>query len=533
MRTLKVAFLWHMHQPYYFDEESDKFIMPWVRLHCLRGYYDMIKILAKFPDINLNFNLTPSLLMQIEKYIHHNKTDKYFELSMKKPDDLTEQERLFILKNFFAIHKEKVIKKYSRYNELFEKRGRDIKNSLKNFSAQDIMDLQVWFNLAWCGFSLINEEELIQKLIKKERNFTQQEKEELLLFHLEVMKRIIPLYKKFQDTGQIEISFSPFYHPILPLIYDNRIAKKCMPGVVLPEKLFSAPEDAEAQILKSIKYYKQIFNKPLQGIWPSEASVSYDVIRLLAHHNIKWIVTDEKILFNTIGFSNKKCKTLYMPYRMRFNEKTINIFFRDKMLSDNISFKYSQLKATESVEDIYKILSDIYKNLDNDNHIITIALDGENEWEYFSDSGEKFLSILYSMLTESKEFETTTFSEYLSKYEGRVELKEIYPGSWINADFDIWIGAKEENRAWSLLSETREFLINFIKSNPQFDEKKIKQAWEKLYQAEGSDWFWWFDDDFPTDNKEEFDSLFRTHLKTIYKILCTDPPASLNIPIVA
>ncbi|HEC91623.1 MAG TPA: alpha-amlyase, partial [Candidatus Atribacteria bacterium] len=172
-------------------------------------------------------------------------------------------------------------------------------------------------------------------------------------------------------------------------------------------------------------------------------------------------------------------------------------------------------------------------NLDNDNHIITIALDGENEWEYFSDSGEKFLSILYSMLTESKEFETTTFSEYLSKYEGRVELKEIYPGSWINADFDIWIGAKEENRAWSLLSETREILINFIKSNPQFDEKKIKQAWEKLYQAEGSDWFWWFDDDFPTDNKEEFDSLFRTHLKTIYKILCTDPPASLNIPIVA
>lgn len=531
MRTLKVAFLWHMHQPYYFDAESEKFIMPWVRLHSLRGYYDMVQILTKFPDIKLNFNLVPSLLIQIEKYIYHNKTDKYFELSMKKPEDLTEQERVFILKNFFAINEKKVIKRYSRYNELFEKCGKDIDISLKNFSNQDIMDLQVWFNLAWCGFSLINNAELIQKLIKKQKNFTQHEKEELLLFHIEVMKKIIPLYKEFNDTDQIEIAFSPFYHPILPLIYDNKVAQKCMPDVVLPEKLFSAPEDAETQILKSIEYYKQIFNKPLYGVWPSEASVSYNVVKLLAQSNIKWIATDEKILFNTIGFSNEKYKTLYKPYRMKFNEKAINIFFRDKILSDNISFKYSQMEASESVEDIHKILSEIYKNLDNDNHIITIALDGENVWEYFSDSGEKFLSNLYSMLTEAKEFETTTFSDYLSRYREGPELKNIYPGSWINADFDIWIGAKEENRAWSLLSKTREFLINFIKSNPDFSQEKIREAWEKLYQAEGSDWFWWFDDDFPTDHKEVFDSLFRTHLKTVYRILGTNPPTDLNIPV--
>ncbi len=539
MKKLKVAFLWHMHQPYYFDETTHEFLMPWVRLHATRGYYDMLKILDNHPNIKVNFNLTPSLLLQIEKYLEQNNTDKYYKLSLKHPSDLNYDEKIFILSKFFMINYTTVINKCARYDELLYKRGYQVnKNILKEainlFTNQDFMDLQVWFNLGWFGFSLIKEEKFLQELIQKARNFTQEEKEKLLKFQLEILKRIIPMYKRYQDTNKIEISVSPFYHPILPLIYNNQLALECMPNIELPSEPFKAPDDAASQIIKAKQYYEEKFQKKLNGMWPSEGSVSNDIIRLFAENNIHWVATDEKILFNSLNnIVQDKRKTLYKPYKMDFNGKEIYIFFRDQELSDNIGFKYSKLSGVDAANDLYSHLKNIYNYLKNDNndYIVSIILDGENAWEYYYDSGEEFLNTIYSLIEKDKHLESVTFNEYIDKYNNYGKLSKIYTGSWINHNFDIWIGKEEENKAWTLLNKTRKFLINFEKENPDYDKQKIEKAWEELYQSEGSDWFWWYGDHFTTENDEEFDYLFRKHLRNIFYLLDSSLLEELNIPI--
>jgi alpha-amylase/alpha-mannosidase (GH57 family) len=538
MKKLKVAFLWHMHQPYYLDELKHEFIMPWVRLHSTRGYYDMIKILENYNKIKLNFNLVPALLLQIEKYKDPSNKDKYYELTIKNPSDLTYDEKLFLLSKFFMINQSTVISKSSRYDELLYKRGYQVnKNILREainiYTKQDFMDLQVWFNLGWFGFTAIKEEPFLQELIKKGRDFTQDEKEQLLNIQLKILNKIIPIYKKFFEEGKIEISFSPFYHPILPLLYNNKIALECMPNVKLPDKIFSYPEDAKIQVKKAKDYFQRIFNKESKGIWPSEGSVSNDVLNIFAKNKIKWFATDEEILFHTLGSCPDRAKTLYKPYKIETSEGEVFGFFRDHILSDNIGFKYSKMKGKDAAEDLYHHLKNIYEHIKNDDkdYIVSIILDGENAWEYYYDSGEEFLNTLYSKIENDEHLESITLSEYLEKYKNFGTLNRIYPGSWISHNFAIWIGGEEENKAWVYLKNTKDFLVEFIRNNPDFDKNKIEQANEEIYQAEGSDWFWWYGDKFSSINDEEFDALFRQHLKNVYIVLGLNPPEELNIPI--
>ena len=538
MKKLKVSFLWHMHQPYYLDENTHEFLLPWVRLHSTRGYYDMVKILNSHPNMKVNINLVPALLLQLEKYFTSNTSDKYYKLSLKNPKDLTEKEKIFILSKFYMINWDVLLPKFPRYDELLKKRGYQInkdisKEALNIFTNRDFLDLQVWFNLAWFGFSLVKEEPFLAEMIKKGRDFTQEEKEKILSIQMESMKKIIPLYKEFQEKGQIEISVSPFYHPITPLLYDNKLAKDCMPNIKLPNDVFNAPEDANMQINKAKRYYEEKFSKQLNGMWPSEGSVSQDVVRLFAENDIKWIATDEQILFNSLSYVPDRGKTLYSPYKMNFQDKEINIFFRDVVLSDNIGFKYAKLSAADAANDFYKNLKIIAEHLKNDknDHIVSVILDGENAWEYYENSGENFLNALYEKIANDDLLESITFNDYLKQYDSSIPLSKIYTGSWINHDFGIWIGNYEENKAWSLLSKTRQFLVSFIKDNSNYNNEKISLAWEELYQAEGSDWFWWYGDNFSTENDDEFDNLFRKHLKNVYQILDIAIPEELNIPI--
>ncbi|MDD5066292.1 MAG: glycoside hydrolase family 57 protein [bacterium] len=538
MKKLKAGFLWHMHQPYYLDETSGEFMLPWVRLHSLRGYYDMAKILEDHPKMKVNFNYVPGLLLQIEKYIDGTHTDKYFKLSLKSPSDLTDDEKIFILSKFFMINWSAVVHRYPRYNELLSKRGytvnKDIlREALNIFTNQDFMDLQVWFNLAWFGFKLKKEEPFLQELIRKDRMFGQEEKEKLLLLQLDVLKRIIPMYKALQDKGQIEISVSPFYHPILPLVYDNKSALECMPKAVLPADNFSSPEDTNKQILKAGQFYQERFGAPVRGMWPSEGSVSPDVVRLFAENDVKWVATDEQILFNSLEMAGDRSRVLYKPYQMSFQGRDISIFFRDHNLSDNIGFKYAKMPAKDAAQELHQHFKNIYNYVkaDNKDYIVSIILDGENPWEYYDDSGEEFLNLVYSKIENDNDLESVTFSDYINQYDNQAALKKIYTGSWINHDFGIWIGGKEENKGWSLLARTRRFLEEFIREHPGYDSGRLSLAWEEMYQAEGSDWFWWYGDNFTTENDEEFDMLFRKHLKNIYLLLAASAPEELNIPI--
>ena len=564
--SINLAILWHMHQPYYFDPLKNKFMLPWVRLHATKDYLDMLLILEKFPDVKITFNVVPSLLKQLREY-ERGITDIFLEHTLIPAEELTLEQRVFILGNFFLANWNTMVYPFPRYRELLEKRGRsyfDLTLVSKKFSSQELRDLQVLFNLAWVDPLHRNSDAFLKELQKKGSNFTEDEKRLLIEKHMEIIKQIIPTYKKMVEKGQIELSVSPFYHPILPLVYNNYKAKECMPHALLPEHNFKAPEDAEAQIKKAIAYFEEIFGFKPQGMWPSEGAVSEEIIRLIGEAGIKWIATDEEILAKSINsplrsgdrvIAQDKLYAVYdfvisalpqeIASQLRLSalpqqnasqlrlsaspqEKAslfegVKIFFRDRILSDLIGFVYSNWQADTAVKDF---ISRIKKA--QDGSIVSVILDGENAWEYFENDGLNFLMKLYGSLQNDKDIRTVTFSEYLKEKPNVKSLSKLYPGSWINADFSIWIGHEEDNLSWEYLYKVRQDLVSFQKENP---DKDLSDAWEEIYIAEGSDWNWWYGDEHHTETKDIFDEIYRNHLISVYFKIGKEPPAFLFVPI--
>ncbi|WP_297213103.1 MULTISPECIES: glycoside hydrolase family 57 protein [Thermodesulfovibrio] len=525
--SINIAVLWHMHQPYYYDPLKGKFMLPWVRLHATKDYLDMLLILKNFPKVKVTFNVVPSLLKQLMDY-ERGITDIFFEYSLIKAEDLSLEQKIFIIENFFLANWDTMVKPFRRYAELLEKRGKsygNLEKIAKKFTPQDIRDLQVLFNLTWIDPLHRNEDPVLIEIIKKGRNFSEEEKSYILDKHLNLMRKIIPTYREMFNSGQIELSVTPFYHPILPLLCDNYKAKECMPWVTLPENNFRAPEDAETQIKKAIDFFEETFGSKPKGMWPSEGSVSEEVIRLINKAGIKWIATDEEILEKSLGVKIRHAGNLIAPdllYRT-YNFEGVDIFFRDHVLSDLIGFVYSRWDAKKAVDDF---IGKIKKSPPNS--IVSVILDGENAWEYYENDGFDFLNALYEKLQNDKELTTVTFSEYLSVNNERKSLSKVFPGSWINANFSIWIGHEEDNLSWDYLYKTRQELIKFRQENPQVN---LSEAWEEIYIAEGSDWNWWYGDEHYTDTKDVFDEIYRHHLMSVYLKIGKEPPDFLHIPI--
>jgi alpha-amylase/alpha-mannosidase (GH57 family) len=513
-----------MHQPYYKDPVTGTYLMPWVRLHSIRGYYDMIALLAEYPEIRCTFNLVPSLLTQIIDYAEGGFRDGDFLISLKPPSGLTWEEKKQVVSRFFMCNQQTMIAPFPRYLTLFKKRGRiktseDLDAVTGDFSDQDLLDLQVLFNLVWVGF-MGRKDRGVSGLIKKGRAYTESDKSYLLDYHIDIMKRIIPLYKKHLDEGQIEIITSPFYHPIGPLVMNVGYALRSMDSP-MPDEPFSHPEDLNVQMEKAIAFHERIFGAHPQGMWPSEGSVCPEMIELLAHNGIKWAATDEDILFGSIRQS-RTGTSLYQPYRVIYGDSEVSMFFRDKPLSDQISFVYSKNPPLQAVNDLMYHLENIYKaarGYDFD-PFVSIILDGENPWEYYPDGGEGFLRGIYERLSISQEIRTSQFNEFLDKNPPRQKISNLYTGSWIDHGFWIWIGHEEDRRAWESLARTR----NYVESK---GDKAHPLAWEGIYIAEGSDWYWWYGDEFNTDNDEEFDRIFRLHLRNCYDLHKDQPPAEL------
>ncbi len=522
-----LAILWHMHQPYYLDPLKNKFMLPWVRLHGTKDYLDMILLLKNFPEVKATFNVVPSLLKQIIEY-ENGTTDIFYDYSLIPAEELNQKQIVFILENFFLANWDTMIRQFPRYAELLEKRGRifgDMEKISKKFTHQDIRDIQVLFNLVWIDPLHRDKDPELKKIQKKGKNFTEEEKIYILNKHIEILKKIIPTYTEIAKSGQIELSVTPFYHPILPLIYDNYKAKECMPWAHLPKYNFRAPEDAETQISRAIKFFEGTFGFKPSGMWPSEGSVSEEVLGLIAKNKINWIATDEEILGKSLdkklreGEHLLSPEILYKPYEFG----GLKIFFRDKMLSDLIGFVYSRWDSKKAVNDFINRIKKAPKN-----SLVSVILDGENAWEYYKNDGIDFLSELYKRLSEEKEIKTVTFSEYLSHYHEIESLKKVFPGSWINANFSIWIGHEEDNISWEYLYRVREDLLNYQKENP---DKDLSKAWEEIYISEGSDWNWWYGDEHYTETKDVFDEIYRHHLISVYFSIEREPPDFLYIPI--
>jgi alpha-amylase/alpha-mannosidase (GH57 family) len=526
-----------MHQPFYKDPVNGIYKLPWVRLHGTKDYLDMLEILLDFPDIKQVFNFTPSLLDQIMDYTESGAKDRHLELTLKEASGLNADERIFILENFFLANWDNMIRPFPRYYELLKKRGlhfikSDLKRLIRYFSNADFLDLQVLFNLCWIDPVFRKKDPFLAGLVQKGMGYTEEEKQALIAKQLSLLKEIIPRYRDMAKEGQIELSVSPFYHPILPLLCDTNSARVAMPDVRLPQKRFSHPEDAEKQIRMGIDYFGKIFGYRPVGMWPSEGSVSEEALRLIAKEGIQWIGTDEDILAISAGKRIRDSArnivgpdVLYTPYEF----ENVSIIFRDHSLSDLIGFVYSGWEPKKAAEDFINRLLQAWSAVPkNKPHLLSIILDGENAWEYYRNDGHDFLSYLYEGLSREERLKTVTPSEYLQMYGKGEPLKKLHAGSWIYANFGVWIGHEEDNRAWDYLTTAREDIDLYQTLNPG---KDLQEAWKAIYIAEGSDWNWWYGDDHSTENQKEFDELFRSNLMKVYKEIGKDIPDHLFIPV--
>jgi alpha-amylase/alpha-mannosidase (GH57 family) len=532
---LSLAMLWHQHQPYYKNSQGI-FQMPWVRFHGTKDYLDLLLVLKEFPTIKQNYNLVPSLIEQIQDYVNNGARDSIWELTEKAAVELDDDEKIKILDHFFLANINTMIKPYGRYYELYLKYKRYIQSdspekNLTILSSDDYRDLQVWYNLSWIGMESRKQPE-IDKLFKKGKNFTESDKKILLKESENILSRIIPTFKELWSSKQVELSTSPFYHPILPLVCNTEIGRESAAYITLPNQPFAYPDDAEAQVERGLRYFEDIFGRKPAGMWPSEGSVSFEALDIISRHGISWVATDENILANTLGddFSHTK---IYQPYLLNMGNNSIHIFFRDHYLSDAIGFVYSNWTVDQAVEDlmgrlyaIYKLLIEKHDDQSLHQHVVSIILDGENCWEYYEGDGKPFLRKLYQAIAESDFIESVTLSEALSRVKKPEQLTKIFPGSWINGNFNIWIGSEEDNKSWEILAQTRQFL-EAKEREGIYPEQALQQAWERIYIAEGSDWNWWYGDEHSSGNDLEFDSLYREHLMEVYRLLDSEIPSTL------
>lgn len=543
MKHASLCFFWHMHQPYYTDPVTRSASMPWVRLHATKAYYDMAFQLDRFPTVAATFNFTPSLLLQLEEIAGGAVTDVFLEHTRKPAGDLTSTERAFVVRHFFSANWATMVRPYPRYQDLLVKRGTrvlpdDLERIAQRFSVQDLTDLQVWHNLAWFGYGAVARLPQLAELRRKGRGFTDADKQEVLAAQLTIMNEVVPLYRKLAERGQVELTTTPFYHPILPLLVDTELARRALPHLP-PLPRLQALDDADAQIKKAVAYHGRLFGQEPRGLWPSEGSICPEIVPLLRKSSIEWFASDEGNLQRSLAMQHEgwdRMGMLYRPYRVGRDGEEVSIVFRDRDLSDAFGFAYHKTLGHLAVDDAMGRFRQIVQQAYGDHVLIPVILDGENPWEHYYQGGEEFLTLLYQRLSQGElnadgrhEVTTTTMGRAIQAFPSPRKLHELHTGSWINSDFRIWIGHAEDRQAWELLAHTRQRLVDVT---PTLPPEQAQAAWEELYAAEGSDWFWWYGDEFETDFKLEFDRLFRTHLRNVWVRSGLVPPDHLHRPLV-
>jgi len=554
---LRVCFLWHMHQPYYKDPETGSYILPWVRLHAIKDYAALPVIFRGHPGVRHTVNLVPSLLVQVRDYVENGAEDVFLSVSRKNALDLTKEENEFLLRNFFSAYAPTMILPQPRYADLFRRHEAALRSlGRKNggpggYGASEYTDLATLFNLTWFHPLFREEDPELSRLWRKGSGFTEREKHYVLDHQIEVMGRVIDEYRKLSREDGGELSSSPMYHPILPLLIDNRSALDALPGAALPGLPFSWPGDARVQLERGKGVFHDLFGSDPAGLWPSEGSISPATLEMASGTGFRWAATDEILLARAFAKPVRRDPEgtpiepdwLYRPYAAVTKSGSIPVFFRDHHLSDLIGFEYSRWDARDAannfihnIKRIYDRLSSGKSGISENEYVIPIILDGENAWEYFHNSGTEFLNVLLSKLEMLRpNIEFITLSDALEEIKEIRELPSIPTGSWIDGTFNIWIGHPEDHAAWEMLSRARTLMESKSKKYSEEgkeDPSDLQKAREYLMVAEGSDWCWWYGDDHYTPHGPEFDRLFRNNIKAAYKAMGVIPPDSIDIPII-
>jgi len=553
MSKLYLALLWHQHQPLYRDlgaaSPVGAYRLPWVRLHALRDYYSMAALAAAQPGFELTINLTPVLSWQLQDYAERGATDRSLDLTLKPAERLTAGEQQEILATFFRADRVHQLDVHPRYRELLQHR-----NEGTAWAPQDYRDLQAWFSLAWFGSEfregevrlVTGETASVRTFVQQGAGFSHADIEAIATEQYKILRAVLPLHRHLQQQGRIEVSTTPFYHPILPILLDSDAVT--LDGSQQRPRRFAHPEDAHAHVERAVTHYRSVFGAPPRGMWPAEAAVSQAAVAVFAEHGIDWIATDTGVLSRSgrFGYRADDPNVLCRLYRAEEGTRRLGVFFRERELSNKIGFDYHRYDepkraASDFVEQIHRRFLD---RLDpGEDHVLTIVLDGENSWGAYANDGRDFLAALYARLAADPDVETTTFSRYLDGDSRRARpahrlleqqrVHELFTGSWIDlagsgpgVDLGTWIGHPEENRAWDLLGEARNALVQ-----AGHTPASAPLAFEALFAAEGSDWFWWFGDDQGAEWDPELDDLFRAHLRRAYTAAGLTAPKALESPV--
>lgn len=538
-KKLSIAFYWHMHQPVYQLSPTGDFLMPWVRLHAVKDYLDMALWAKKFDKLKLNFNFVPVLINAIINYGENEAHDIHSRLTITPQDELTNEDKIFILNNFFDANYQTMILANPEYHRLYQIVQSSGTEDTSIFSNQEYADLMALFNLAWIDPSFKTSNSELKKLVKKGKNYTLEDRIAIIQIQRDIIKKIIPTIRKLIEKNKIEITTSPYYHPILPILLDYKnIKKNSSPANDLQD--LKTDLDAKMQTKMALDRIEEVFGKRPRGVWPSEQCVSAKTLEMLSSLGVEWSLSDEGILANSINFEFehdfkgyiKEPYHLLKTYKYKTSTSDLKMVFRESTIPNLIGFEYQNHNPIATANDLYdriKVLqSKILSSPDNE-HLLTIALDGENCWENYLEDGASFLKTLYTLITEDDSLETVLLSAYLEKTKEDKLLPKIASGSWINRNFKLWIDEPVKDIAWTYLKRVRQDFANFVKREPL--NPNIELARRELFICEGSDWFWWYGEPNDSGRDNIFDFLFRTHLKNVYRYLDLDTPKYLDDPL--
>jgi len=552
-KSVDLVFLWHMHQPDYRDYATGDFLLPWVYLHAIKDYSDMAYHLEQHPKVKLVVNFVPVLLDQIEDYQQQFVTGKIRDpllrlLAHENLNDVSDVDRDLIMESCFRSDHSKMVAPYPFYKRLY-----DIYKLLETggsteisyLSGQYFADLLTWYHLAWCGESIRRESDLVIRLMSKDEHFTYDDRKQLFDLIGQVLSGIIPRYRKLAERGQIELSTTPHYHPLAPLILDMHSARESHPESSLPKAL-SYPGGkgrVQSQLVQAIESHQSRFGASPQGVWPAEGAVSTELINVLAEQGCRWSASGQNVLVNSLKHADMPASDhiqyLYRPYFLQGASSKVHCFFRDDHLADLIGFEYATWNGKDAALHFVSQLETIANQaVEGSRPLVSVILDGENAWEYYPYNGYHFLNDLYSSLESHQTINTTNYRDYLDlRASGggnglvkEAELPGLVAGSWVYGTFSTWIGSPDKNHAWDLLCAAKQ-KYDMVMVAGHLSMEQRQAAEKQLSSCESSDWFWWFGDYNPSHAVASFDRLYRHNLMHLYRLLQLDIPENLNIPI--
>lgn len=539
---LPVVLLWHMHQPHYLDAETGDYALPWTYLHALKDYSDMAAHLEANPRARAVINVTPVLIEQLNDYVSMLRRhldsgtpvrDPVLALLTDAPLPQAPHDRAAAVAACLRAQRQRLIERFPAYRALVERLAPSARSELTEASDDELRDLAMWYHLAWSGEALRRENPLIRRLMQRERGYDAADRREFLQLLADTVAGIVPRWRSLAQSGQIELSVTPYSHPILPLLQDFGAAREAMPDVVLPvaHGYPGGDERAAWHVAEGIRRFAAEFGFRPAGCWPAEGAISRGTLELLESQGFDWIASGGNVLLKSLAamHSDLGAAAFNQPWRLR--GARLRCYFRDDRLSDLIGFEYASWHGDDAAAHLDDELGKLAAEYGaQEGRCVLIALDGENAWEHYPDNGWWFLSALYRRLAENPRLELTTLGELGRRPATTAPLAQVVAGSWVHGTLSTWMGDAAKNRAWDLLCDAKQRFDAACAAGRLTDAQRTA-AERQLAQCESSDWFWWFGDNNPAEAVASFDRLYRRQLSALYGLLGESPDAALAQPL--